>query len=216
MAEPLDVFMLTLGPLGANCFIVLQDEQALVIDPGDEAQVLVSTFGELGFGPQAILVTHGHFDHFGAVNELAGKYDAPIFIGAEDAAQLAQGGLSSLAGFDVPAVTRTLTELRDEQVLDLFVPVTAIPTPGHSRGSFTFAIDGHLFSGDVLFQGSIGRTDLPGGSTDELLNSIAGLVRRFPPDTTVHCGHGPDTSLGRELALNPFLAPLRYDPGHHW
>ena len=96
------------------------------------------------------------------------------------------------------------------------MPVTAIPTPGHSRGSYTFAIEGHLFCGDVIFNGSVGRTDLPGGSIDELLNSIAGLIRRFPPDTAVHCGHGPDTSLGRELALNPFLAPLRYDPGHHW
>jgi hydroxyacylglutathione hydrolase len=216
MAEPLEVFMLTLGPLGANCFIVLRGEQALVVDPGDEANVLVATFDELGFGPQAILVTHGHFDHFGAVNPLAVKYDVPVYIGAEDAPQIADPGLGPLAGFDVPPVTREVITLNGEQVLDLFVRVTAIPTPGHSRGSYTFAIDDHLFGGDVLFQGSIGRTDLPGGSTDDLLNSIADLVRRFPPDTTVHCGHGPDTSLGRELALNPFLAPLRYDPGHHW
>ena len=106
--------------------------------------------------------------------------------------------------------------LSGEQELDLVVPVTALPTPGHSKGSYTFAVDGHLFVGDLLFFGSVGRTDLPGGSSDELLNSIAELVRRFPPDTQVHCGHGPDTSLGRELALNPFLSPLRYDPGHRW
>ncbi len=216
MAEPLEVFMLTLGPLGANCFIVMQGEQALVVDPGDEANVLEATFDELGFGPQAILVTHGHFDHFGAVNPLARKYDVPVYIGAEDAAQLADPGLGPLAGFDVQPVTREVVTLSGEQELDLFVAVTAIPTPGHSRGSYTFALEEHLFSGDVLFYGSIGRTDLPGGSTDDLLNSIAGLIRRFPPDTAVHCGHGPDTSLGRELALNPFLAPLRYDPGHHW
>ena len=96
------------------------------------------------------------------------------------------------------------------------MPVTAIPTPGHSRARTRSSIEGHLFCGDLLFQGSVGRTDLPGGSIDHLLNSIAALIRRFPPDTLVHCGHGPDTSLGRELALNPFLAPLRYDPEHRW
>jgi hydroxyacylglutathione hydrolase len=217
MADPLEVFMLTLGPLQANCFVVLRGDQGFVVDPGDEAHVVAGVFGELGFAPQAILVTHGHFDHFGGVGPLAAKYGIPVYVGADDAAQMADPGLGPLAGFDVEPVSATSVKtLSGEQQLDLFVPVTAIPTPGHSRGSYSFVVEEHLFSGDLLFAGSVGRTDLPGGSTDTLLNSIAALIRRLPPDTAVHCGHGPDTSLGRELALNPFLSSLRYDPGHHW
>jgi len=138
-----------------------------------------------------------------------------VYVGAADASLLNDSGLGALAGAEVQVVSDPIL-LSGERELDLVVPVTALPTPGHSQGSYTFAVDSHLFVGDLLFFGSVGRTDLPGGSSDELLNSIAELVRRFPPDTQVHCGHGPDTSLGRELALNPFLSPLRYDPGHRW
>lgn len=216
MSEPLEVFQLVLGPLGANCFIVRSGAAAIVIDPGDEAQVVSAALDEIGATPGAILVTHGHFDHFGAVQQLATLCTATVYVGAPDAAQLAQPDLGPLAGLPVDAVSVDPVVLEGERVLDLFVPVTAMPTPGHSKGSYTFAIAGHLFVGDLIFQGSIGRSDLPGGSGDELLNSIGGLVRRFPPDTTVYCGHGPETSLGRELALNPFFAPLRYDPEHRW
>lgn len=216
MSDPLEVFTMTLGPLGANCFVVKLGDDALIIDPGDEAETVTAALDEIGAVPAAVLVTHGHFDHFGAVNELSARYGVPVYIGEIDAAQVADPELGPLAGFPVEGLQATPVALAGEQRLDLFVPVTAIPTPGHSPGSYTYAIGGHLFAGDVLFQGSVGRTDLPGGSSDDLLNSIADLVRRFPPDTLVHCGHGPDTSLGRELALNPFLAPLRYDPGHRW
>ncbi|MGZ5237746.1 MAG: MBL fold metallo-hydrolase [Caldimonas sp.] len=216
MADHFDVFMLTLGPLGANCFILASDGKALVIDPGDEADAVAGAFDEIAAVPQAILVTHGHFDHIGAVDALARQFDLPVYVGAADAGQLSEPASGPLAGFAVQAVSVGPVVLSDERRLELAVPVTAIPTPGHSAGSYTFYVEGHLFSGDLLFQGSVGRTDLPGGSTDDLLNSIAALIRRFPPDTLVHCGHGPDTSLGRELALNPFLAPLRYDPEHRW
>lgn len=215
MSDPLEVFTLSLGPLQANCFIVVRGDAALLIDPGDEPEAVAGAFDELGVAPSAILVTHGHFDHFGAVAPLARRYAAPVYVGEADAAQMADPGLGPLAGFDIESVT-SYTAIDGEQELTLAIPVTAIPTPGHSRGSHTFAIGDHLFVGDLIFFGSVGRTDLPGGSSDELLNSIADLVRRFPPDTVVHCGHGPDTSLGRELALNPFLSPLRYDPGHRW
>jgi hydroxyacylglutathione hydrolase len=216
MADHFDVFMLTLGPLGANCFIVASGGKALIIDPGDEADVVAAAFDEIAAVPQAILVTHGHFDHIGAVDALAKQFDLPVYVGATDAGLLSRPDTGLLAGFAVQPVSIDPVLLDGETELALAVPVTAIPTPGHSLGSFSFFIEGHLFSGDVLFQGSIGRTDLPGGSSDELLNSIAGLIRRFAPDTIVHCGHGPDTSLGRELALNPFLSPLRYDPEHRW
>lgn len=220
MPEPIEVFALPLGPLQANCFIVVQGRQGLVIDPGDEADVVIEAFTEFGFAPAAVLVTHGHFDHFGGVAPIARHFDVPVYVGADDAGQMADGGLGAMAGFDIEPVDTAIT-IEGEQTLDLAVPVLAIPTPGHSRGAYTYVV-GHgdgapeLFVGDLLFQNSIGRTDLPGGDMDDLLRSVATLIRRFPADATVHCGHGPDTSLGRELALNPFLSPIRYDPGHRW
>jgi glyoxylase-like metal-dependent hydrolase (beta-lactamase superfamily II) len=215
MPDPVEVLAVPLGPLQANCFFVLQGENGIVIDPGDEAKVVIEAFTEFGFAPAAVLVTHGHFDHFGGVTPLARHYGVPVYVGKEDAAQLADGGLGAMAGFDIEPVETAVT-IDGEQTLDLPITVLAIPTPGHSRGSYTFAVGEELFVGDLLFQSSVGRTDLPGGDMDQLLNSVAGLIRRFPPDATVHCGHGPDTSLGRELALNPFLSPLRYDPEHRW
>lgn len=216
MSDPVEVFALPLGPLQANCFIVVGDQTGLVIDPGDEAEIVIEAFGELGFAPAAVLLTHGHFDHFGGVAPLAAHYGLPVYIGEGDAGDIADDRLGAMAGFDIQPV-RDPVVLRAEQTLDLPIKVLAIPTPGHSRGSFTFVIEpAQLFVGDLLFQNSVGRTDLPGGDMDQLLNSVAELVRRFPPDAVVHCGHGPDTSLGRELALNPFLSPLRYDPQHRW
>jgi glyoxylase-like metal-dependent hydrolase (beta-lactamase superfamily II) len=216
MADHFDVFMLTLGALGANCFLLASGGKALIVDPGDEADVVAAACDEIAAAPQAILVTHGHFDHIGGVDALARQFAVPVYVGEADAGLLRRPDMGAMAGFAVQPVTVDPVLLDAETELDLALPVTAVPTPGHSEGSFSFFIEGHLFSGDVLFQGSIGRTDLPGGSSDVLLNSIAGLIRRFAPDTVVHCGHGPDTSLGRELALNPFLSPLRYDPEHRW
>ena len=214
---PFDVFALPLGPLQANCFLVVGEDAGLVIDPGDEAKVVIGAFDELGYAPSAVLVTHGHFDHFGGVAPLAAHFGIPVYVGQADAGEMADNRLGAMAGFDVAPVKEAVT-LSGEQTLEgLPFEVQAIPTPGHSRGSYTFAVgDDQLFVGDLLFQNSVGRTDLPGGDMDQLLNSVATLVRRFPPDATVHCGHGPDTSLGRELALNPFLSPLRYDPEHRW
>jgi glyoxylase-like metal-dependent hydrolase (beta-lactamase superfamily II) len=216
MTDDLKVYSFTLGPLGANCFIVGRDGGCLIVDPGDEPEKVVRFLDRVHLAPHAVLVTHGHFDHFGGVMPVARHFDVPVYVGAEDAGQRAAGGLGAMAGFDIEPVETALT-MEGEQTLDLPIPVLAIPTPGHSRGSYTFAIgEEDLFVGDLLFQGSVGRTDLPGGDMDQLLNSAAELVRRFPPDATVHSGHGPDTSLGRELALNPFLSPLRYDPEHRW
>src|SRR5674476_1593699 len=153
MPDPLEVLALPLGPLQANCFVVVRGQTGLVIDPGDEAGVIIKVFTELGFAPAAVLVTHGHFDHFGGVAPVARHFDIPVYVGAEDAGQMADGGLGAMAGFDIEPVESART-IAGEQTLDLPIPVLAIPTPGHSRGSYTFAIgDEELFVGDLLFQG---------------------------------------------------------------
>ena len=213
MTQELTVRSLTLGPLGTNCFVVASGEDAVVIDPGDEAAQVIRLVARLTVTPSAILLTHGHFDHFGAAEPLARTWKVPVYVGEADAEQVSDPGSGATWGFNVPAVTATRWLLRDEQTLDLPIPLLAIPTPGHSAGSFTYAAEGHLFVGDLIFYGSVGRTDLPGGSAITLMQSIAGLVRRFPPETAVHCGHGPDTTLGRELAINPFFGPLRNEMG---
>ncbi|MEZ5125640.1 MAG: MBL fold metallo-hydrolase [Thermoleophilia bacterium] len=206
--DSLRVTTLSLGPLQANCFIVARASDCLVIDPGDEAHLVVDRLERDGTLPAALLLTHGHFDHFGGVAELARRYDVPVYLGHDDLDQLRDGGLGHEAGFP-PDPVGDVELLSGEQVLALPLPVRALPTPGHSRGSYSFGIDGHLFSGDLLFRGSVGRTDFLGGDMDQLLASVALLMRSFPPATIVHCGHGPDTTLARELASNPFLTALR-------
>jgi len=209
MSDDLHVYSLTLGPLQANCFVVARGERALVIDPGDEASMVVRLVARRALKAEAILLTHGHFDHFGAAERLAQAWNVPVYIGRHDADEIARPALGVWAGVRVDAVSTDPVLLDGEVALDIVVPMLAVPTPGHSPGSYTFFTDGHLFSGDLIFSGSVGRTDLPGGSSRALIESIADLVRRFPPDTVVHCGHGPDTTLGRELGLNPFFAPIR-------
>ena len=213
MTQNLTVRSLPLGPLAANCFIMARGQDALVVDPGDEADQVVRLVARLEVQPRAILLTHAHFDHFGATEALVHTWQVPVYVGAEDAELLSTPGLGAEWGFQVPAVTAQPVILQAEEQLELPLPVLAIPTPGHSPGSYSFFADGHLFSGDLIFYGSVGRSDLPGGSSRTLIESIGELVRRFPPETVVHCGHGPDTTLGRELAINPFFAPLRNASG---
>ena len=185
MPEPVEVFAVPLGPLQANCFIVVQGEQGLVIDPGDEADVVIQAFTEFGFAPAAVLVTHGHFDHFGGVAPVAAALRHPRVRGRRGRRPDGRRAASAPWPASTSSRSRRRCTIEGEQTLDLPIPVLAIPTPGHSRGSYTFAIgEDELFVGDLLFQGSVGRTDLPGGDMDELLNSVAALVRRFPPDAT--------------------------------
>ena len=198
MPDPVEVFAVPLGPLQANCFIVVRGEQGLVIDPGDEAGVVIQAFTEFGFAPAAVLVTHGHFDHFGGVAPVARHFDIPVYVGREDAGQMADDGLGAMGRLRHRA-RREGDHHRGR----------ADARPAHHRArrpdARPFARLVHVRRrrrGAVrrrpALPGSVGRTDLPGGDMHQLLNSVATLIRRFPPDATVHCGHGPDTSLGRE------------------
>jgi hydroxyacylglutathione hydrolase len=210
----MDVRMFTVGPIAENSFIVRPDggERGLIVDPGDEAPKLVNAIDELGIELEAILLTHTHYDHIGAVAEVAAATGAPVWCPAIEVPVLADPnafmsipGLPPLQGYEAD---HTLAGGERLELAGLEIDV--LLTPGHSPGHVTFSIpDGEaLFSGDVLFQGSVGRTDLPGGDTDTLMESLRSLVEGHPPETTVYPGHMGITTLGAERASNPFLAEL--------
>jgi glyoxylase-like metal-dependent hydrolase (beta-lactamase superfamily II) len=203
--------MFTVGAFQENCYLVRADgaDKALLIDPGDEAPKLQSAMDELGVTPEAILLTHTHIDHIGAVAAIATATGAPVYCPRNELAVLANPGRF------FPPDWGTVEPWDAEQPLDggerlqlAGLDIEVVPTPGHSPGHVTYVIGGALFSGDVLFQGSIGRTDLPGADHATLMASIAGLLERFDDDTTVHPGHMGLTTLGRERATNPFLQAL--------
>ena len=219
----LEVLSLVLGPVATNAYLMADTDtrEAVVIDPAWDGQTIVRRAQSLGWHVGQIWITHAHFDHFGGIGAvLAGCTPKPsIALHPADLPLWRMKGGSELFGVKMDAAPLPDVLLQPGQTLRVGQYAFSVRhTPGHSLGHVTFycAEESLAFVGDTIFAGSVGRTDLPGGSSDALLNSIAGLIRRFPADTLVHCGHGPDTSLGRELALNPFLAPLRYDPEHRW
>lgn len=212
----LEVSQLALGPFPVNCYVVRAPDaaEAVVVDPGwpGERDRVLAALGDAGCA--AILVTHGDLDHVGGVAELAEVTGAPVHMAAAERERLERANDFVPEGFDVTLRSYAPDVLLagDESLELAGVAFETLRVPGHTAGHLAFHADGHLFSGDVLFAGSVGRTDRPGNSWDELLESIRTLVDRFPPETVVHPGHGPETTLGRELATNPFLAELRAAP----
>jgi hydroxyacylglutathione hydrolase len=201
-----------LGPVGTNCYVVRASRdaaEAVVVDPGGNATELRLELARTGASCAAILITHGHWDHLGAVADLAEAAGAPVHM-AEDERAL----LENLPDLVPPGVVaRPYTAdvfLRGDERLELAgIGFETLRVPGHSPAHLAYHADGCLFSGDVLFAGSVGRTDLPGADWETLVDSLRMLTERFPPETRVFSGHGPPTTLGAELARNPFLAPLR-------
>jgi hydroxyacylglutathione hydrolase len=190
----LDVKSLIVGPLAANCYVVCGGGDAVVIDPGAEAKRIIK--GVDGREVAAILVTHGHADHVGAADELAAVTGAPFMAPSADLALLEEY-------VDV----RPARFLSDGDHLEFGdISLKVIATPGHTPGSSCFYAPGILFSGDTLFAGGVGRTDLPGGSADALFNSIRERVFSLAGDTVVYPGHGERTTVSREKNSNPFFA----------
>lgn len=201
-----------LGPIGTNCYVVRASrgaDEAVVVDPGGDAAELRLELARLGASVAAILITHGHWDHLGGVADLAEGTGAPVYMAEDERAMLEN--LPDLVPQGVIARSYSPdTFLRGDESLELArIEFETLRVPGHSPGHLAYYADGSLFSGDVLFRNSVGRTDLPGADWETLVESIRLLSERFPPETMVYSGHGPPTTLGAELERNPFLAPLR-------
>jgi hydroxyacylglutathione hydrolase len=211
----IDVRMFTVGPVQENCFVVRRkgSERAVIVDPGEEAERLLASIDDLGIQTvEAILITHTHFDHVGAVAPVARATGAPVYCPELETQVLANimdyVPWSEFGPYESYDADHTVNGGDTLEVAGLTLDV--VSTPGHSPGHVTYAVRDELalFSGDVLFQGSVGRVDLPGGDWPTLLKSIESLVDAFPPETTVYPGHMGVTTLGRERATNPFLREL--------
>lgn len=237
--DALDVRSFTVGPVQENCYIVSASaagspasagagadglRPAVIVDPGEEAERLLAAARELGVKIEAILITHCHFDHIGAVAPLARETGAPVYCPEIERPVLADVMRWVPPGFGpFESYEADHTVAGGERLTLAGLEIDVLFTPGHSPGHVTYAIapareqatsgdDGaapkSLLSGDVLFQGSVGRVDLPGGDWPTLERSIGGLLRAFPPETVVYPGHMAVTTLGRERDTNPFLVEL--------
>lgn len=209
----LDVEMLTVGAIAENCFLFRRagTDRVLVVDPGEEAERILAAAGEMGT-VEAILLTHCHFDHIGAVAPVAAATGAPVYCPQLEVPLLADiMAFVPWEGFGPYESYEADETVAGGETLELAgLELDVIFTPGHSPGHVTYSVRGEdaLFSGDVLFQGSVGRVDLPGGDGPTLIESIGTLLDTHPDETVVHPGHMGLTTLGAERASNPFLVSL--------
>ena len=210
----LDVEMLTVGPVAENCFLLRRQgsDKLLIVDPGEEADRILAAVAATGAEVEAILITHCHFDHIGAVTPVAAATGAPVYCPEIEVPVLADimsyvpyPGFGPFESYDADET------VAGGETLELAgLEIDVVFTPGHSPGHVTYAIRGEdaLFSGDVLFQGSVGRVDLPGGDGPTLIASIGNLLDSFADEAVVYPGHMATTTLGAERASNPFLTSL--------
>ena len=201
--------MLPVGPIMANCFIVgcKETSEAAVVDPGDEADKIMQSVADLGLNVKTIINTHGHFDHVSANKGIHAATNAPILIHALDAPMLEQISASAanwgLSAEDSPPPDRTISD--GDTITFGQIELKVIHTPGHTQGGVSLFADGHVFVGDTLFAGSIGRTDFPGGDFATLKSSIQNKLFSLADDVRVYTGHGPETTIGHERQHNPFV-----------
>jgi glyoxylase-like metal-dependent hydrolase (beta-lactamase superfamily II) len=207
---PLAVDPFVLGPYRSNCYVVRSERgapEAAVIDPGDDPTPLRLELAGMGTRTGGILVTHTDVDHVAGVAALADGAGVDVWAPAGEVDALRQG--ETRGGIHVAPHDPAYVVAGGDEITVAGITFEVLDVPGHSSGHIAFLSDGHLFSGDLLFAGSVGRVDLAGGDWERLLDSVRSLLERLPADTIVHPGHGPATTLGHELQSNPFLAELR-------
>jgi hydroxyacylglutathione hydrolase len=200
---------LTVGPFQENCYVIGDGGTGAIVDPGDEAARIALAVEQTGLEIGQILVTHAHIDHVGAVGALADEYACPVLMHAEAEPMLqqllTQAMMMGLRFGQVPAVDR---HIQDGEILEVgSLKLQPLYTPGHAPGHLAFYVEseGLVLSGDALFAGSVGRTDLFGGDMEVLVRSIRERLLKLPDETRVYPGHGPQTTIGDERAYNPFL-----------
>ena len=201
-----------LGPIGTNCYVVRAHDrahEAVVVDPGADAPRILEELAALESTCAAILITHGHWDHLGGVAELAQATGAPVYMADDERLLLEDVNSFTPPGVELQPYSPDVA-LQGDEVLELAgMSFETLRVPGHSPAHLAYHTEGAVFSGDLLFAGSVGRTDLPGADWDTLVESIRTLADRYPRDTIVYSGHGPETTIGAELDRNPFLSELR-------
>jgi glyoxylase-like metal-dependent hydrolase (beta-lactamase superfamily II) len=209
ISDGLEIHQLSVGPLQVNCFLVacLKTRDAMVIDPGEEGARILYLAESKEVNISKVVNTHGHFDHIGANQQLVDATAAKLMLHAADLPLLQNArNHAEVYGLTVapsPEPDRLLDQGDTFEVGEHSFSVFHVP--GHSPGGICLLSEGHLFVGDVLFAGSIGRTDLPGGDFDALVEGVRERLFSLPDDTVVHPGHGPDTTIGHERRMNPFV-----------
>ncbi len=209
MVDDIRIETVPVGQLATNCYIIWREDSkiSVVIDPGDEAEKIGRIIDAEGLEVTHIINTHGHYDHIGANGILSEKTGACIYVDKEDEDLLKSGenDLSSQGG-DSFVKSKEIKYLSGGQEIEVGrIKMRIISTPGHTRGGISILVGHHLFVGDALFSGSIGRTDLPGGDYDTLIDSIKSGLLALPDETIVYPGHGPATTIGAERVANPYL-----------
>ena len=195
------------GPFQQNAYVIWNSTHSFVIDPGGDSDRIIDVIKSNNLSPSAILNTHAHLDHIGAISTLIQFGQYPFYL-HKDEIKLLNAANEYTIMFGIPNIhIPTVDNIIDESSMLCFsgYEIEVIETPGHTAGGVSYLIDGHLFTGDTLFFGSIGRTDLPGGNLDTLLNSINTKLMGLEESIIIHSGHGKDTSIGIEKKTNPFL-----------
>lgn len=194
----MEVKQLTLGAMASNCYIVRDNDQVLIIDPGDLPEVIISNINK-NDKVLAVLLTHGHFDHIGALNRIVEKYNCPVYASTKEAALINDPNLS----FYNEKIVAEITYIDKSFSISDF-RIILHKTPGHTSGSVMYQIDNHLFTGDTIFDRSIGRTDFPTGSSLEMLKSLD-YIKTLDPQLIIYPGHNSITTLQKQLKINPYL-----------
>ena len=200
--------LLVVGPLASNCYIVGDEatNEGVIVDPADEAEIILQSVAEFGLTIRSIVLTHGHPDHIAALKEVKEATGAEIAVHTSDSEYHRQQALALTFGFRCPSLPPPDRLLKDGDSLDIGeLHFKVIHTPGHTPGGICLLGHGVLFSGDTLFNYGIGRYDLPGGDYAQLMNSLQATLMALPDETIVYPGHGPKTTIGAERRDNPFL-----------